>query len=138
MRRFPRRIWHVMPQGLKFPFQVTCGCRSDHNSVRRPAEDANTHAAFGRLADGVTLPQARADLEAVADRLAQEHPDTNKNVRPVVVRFSERYTCLVAGCGPAIEQLFVTLMGAVSFVLLIACLATVPPMNAPVNAGASG
>jgi predicted permease len=118
----PSVVIGVMPQGFKFPFQSDLWMPlGSQFGATTPPRNARTHAAFGRLADGVTLPQARADLEAVADRLAQEHPDTNKSVRPVVVRFSERYTCLMAGCGSAIKRLFVTLMGAVSFVLLIAC-----------------
>lgn len=36
----------------------------------------------GRLHDGVTLAQAQADLNGIAETLAQEHPVQNKNWRP--------------------------------------------------------
>jgi putative ABC transport system permease protein len=38
----------------------------------------------GRLADGVTLAEARAEIEAIVDRQRREYPDTNSN-RPVEV-----------------------------------------------------
>src|SRR5204862_3700618 len=71
--------------------------------------------AFGRLAPGVTLEQARAELTTIAARLAHDHPDTNTGVKPTVMTFNERYN------GGPIKLVFLALMGAVGFVLLIAC-----------------
>jgi ABC-type antimicrobial peptide transport system permease subunit len=67
------------------------------------------------MANGVTAAQARAELESVANRLAHDFPATNKDISPTVMTFNERYN------GGEIRLLFLTLMGAVGFVLLIAC-----------------
>jgi hypothetical protein len=32
---------------------------------------------------GVTLPQARAELQNIEEKLAHDFPDTNKNINPI-------------------------------------------------------
>ncbi|MET0552024.1 MAG: ABC transporter permease [Vicinamibacteria bacterium] len=84
-----------------------------------PAEVDNRSVRFltvmGRLGPGVSLAQANARLDAVARRVAADHPDTNKDrtasVEPLQNNFIGRDT--IAG-------LWLTL-GAAGFVLLIAC-----------------
>jgi predicted permease len=70
---------------------------------------------MGRLADGVTGAQASTDLEGVLARLARDFPDTSAGMRPVVQTWSERFN------GGPIRTVFLAMMGAVAFVLLIAC-----------------
>jgi putative ABC transport system permease protein len=69
---------------------------------------------IGRLAPGVAIAQARAEMEGIAARLAQEYPVTNPQcgvtLRPIRDIF-------VSDVRPAILVLFC----AVMFVLLIAC-----------------
>src|SRR6185295_817890 len=77
--------------------------------------DARNFEVFGRLAGGVTVAQAQAELKPIADRLAHDFPETNKDVKPTVMTFNDRYN------GGQIRLIFLTLMGAVGFVLLIAC-----------------
>ncbi len=67
----------------------------------------------GRLKPGVTPAQAQADLQAIAARLAKEHPeDAGRGVRVIGLR--ER----LAG---DVREALLALAGAVAFVLLIAC-----------------
>ena len=70
---------------------------------------------MGRLKPGVTLAQAQADLDVIARRIAQDHPDTNKNwgvsVEALQNDFLPRST----------RTTLWLLLGAVGFVLLIAC-----------------
>ncbi|HEX7284038.1 MAG TPA: ABC transporter permease [Vicinamibacterales bacterium] len=68
----------------------------------------------GRLKDGVTLEQARAEMEAISLQLAKEYPPTNKDVRSDVITLREH---LVGDVRPAVT-LFTA---AVLAVLLIAC-----------------
>ena len=76
---------------------------------------ARGYFAVGRLNDGVTVEQARAELKTIGTTLAAQYPETNKDLWPHADPFVERIL------GPQISLLFWALMGAVGFVLLIAC-----------------
>lgn len=68
----------------------------------------------GRLKDGVSIEQARAEMDAISMRIEQENPRSNKGVRAEVITLRDH---LVGDVRPA-----VTLFGgAVIAVLLIAC-----------------
>jgi putative ABC transport system permease protein len=68
-----------------------------------------------RLKRGVTLDRARSDLDAIAARLASEYPATNSNIGVLVDPLHERFV------GRDLTRALVVLLGAVAFVLLIAC-----------------
>jgi predicted permease len=69
---------------------------------------------IGRLKPGVTVEQAQADLNSVMGRLAETYPDANRGNGSKVSRLKER---MIGGIGPTLWLL----LGAVGFVLLIAC-----------------
>lgn len=69
---------------------------------------------IGRMKPGVTFEQAQADLSRIMGNLAIAYPGTNKDNDAKIVRMKDR---LVGG----IEPILWTLLGAVGFVLLIAC-----------------
>lgn len=69
---------------------------------------------IGRLKPGVTIEQAQADLSGVMARLASLYPGTNKGNGAKVSSLKER---MIDG----IESTLWLLLGAVGFVLLIAC-----------------
>jgi predicted permease len=81
---------------------------------RRVMYDEHFLVPIGRLADGVSLPQAAADLERVVRDLVREHPRENTDRGVLTRELSARIV------GPARERLFV-MLGAVALVLLIAC-----------------
>jgi putative ABC transport system permease protein len=107
----------VMPPDMKFPYNndVWLPFSQLPVQVRESKRGVRTLQAMGRLAPGVTLAQARGEIERISTKLAQDFPDTNKDFRPTVMTYNQR----VAG-GP-IRLIFLSLMGAVAFVLLIAC-----------------
>jgi predicted permease len=73
----------------------------------------------GRLADGRTLEQARAELETLYARLRADHPTTNEKVKPTVLPLASiRFHPMLDGY---VKAASVVLLGAVSLVLLIAC-----------------
>ncbi len=72
----------------------------------------NSLRIFGRMKDGATLAQARAEMAAITARLERQYPGTNRDV--VVTPLKEK----VVG---SIETPLVTLLCACGFVLLIAC-----------------
>ena len=45
--------------------------------ARDTKRDVPNLLGFGRLGDGVTMAQARAELLTISGRLAQEYPSTN-------------------------------------------------------------
>jgi predicted permease len=105
----------VMPAAFKFaPFWAT------HTELWVPdafgnsihERGGNHLRVFGRLKAGITLAQARADMATVSGRLEKEYPATNRDV--VVRPLKEN----VVG---KIETPLLMLLGAVGFVLLIAC-----------------
>jgi putative ABC transport system permease protein len=70
--------------------------------------------AIGRLKPGVTLEQAKADVDAIAIGLEERYPDTNTTWRLRLVPLRDE---LLGDIRPALY----VLLGAVAFVLLIAC-----------------
>ncbi|HEY6399934.1 MAG TPA: ABC transporter permease, partial [Blastocatellia bacterium] len=69
---------------------------------------------IGRLKPGVTIEQAEADLNRVMRDLAASYPETNRGNGAKFVPLHQR---MVGNIGPILW----TLLGAVGFVLLIAC-----------------
>jgi predicted permease len=69
---------------------------------------------IGRMKPGVTIEQASGELALIAERLALQSPDTNRNWSTKLTPMFE------ATIGSARPMLF-SLLGAVGFLLLIAC-----------------
>src|SRR3954467_8891366 len=69
---------------------------------------------IGRMKSGVTLEKAKAEMETIAAQLAQEYPKFNVRIGAVVNPLHEE---IVGNMKPAL----LILLGAVAFVLLIAC-----------------
>lgn len=80
----------------------------------RVRETYTYFSGIGRLKPGVTLAQARADMDRIALRLAEEYPKANKGSGIALVPLKQDITSSVAG-------VLYLLLGAVGFVLLIAC-----------------
>ena len=80
----------------------------------RPLRDSNYFDVWARLKPGVTLEQARAEMDAIARRLEKQYPDADADVGINAMRMQDT---LVKDIRPA---LFV-LLAAVVLVLLIGC-----------------
>ncbi len=70
--------------------------------------------ALGRMKPGVSVQQARADMNEIGINLERTYPDTNKAARVKLTPLRER---MVEG----IQSMLLVLLAAVGFVLLIAC-----------------
>ena len=106
----------VMPPDMRFPFNTDIW-------VARPQlppesltgkRDTRNLQVIGRLADGTSVEQARVELATIGQRLSQAYPATNTDVTPRLMPYSERLP-------GDIRLIFLSLQGAVAFLLLIAC-----------------
>jgi putative ABC transport system permease protein len=112
----PTVVVGIMPEGFRFPYMADGWEPLSHlPGLANQRRDARTLNVYGRLRDDVTLTQARAELSTIAERLARDHPDTNRNIQPTVVTLGDAFH------GSLLKVMFLTLMGAGTFVLLIAC-----------------
>ena len=109
----PHRIIGVMQAGFSFPDRVKLWRPLPIDPAKL---DRGPHylRVVGRLKSGVTLAQAQADLSAIAARLAQQYPE---KIAGHGVKL-ERLTDVIVG---DISLALFVLLGAVGFVLLIAC-----------------
>ena len=109
----PHQVIGVLPPGTPF---------LDWTDVFRPlvrAPKAQRGSwellGIGRLKPGVTLEAARADLQRVNKVLAERYPDSSRGMSAAVAPIDE----LVAG--DTTRRALWVLLGAVGFLLLIAC-----------------
>jgi len=113
----PYTVIGVMPAGFAFPSRTDLWLPVGPLSSEESWKSRGNHPGlFGvaRLKPGVTLPQARAEMETIAVRLEQQYPDSNKNNRVRVEPLLDNYVRNV-------RRALWTLLGAVGLVLLIAC-----------------
>ena len=104
----------VMPDGMKFP---------DGSELWVPfiATEAQTTrevrplSVFARLKPGVTREQAATEIEGIAQRIITDHPNHKNNV--IGGQVETLHQRFLNGAAP---RMFVVIMGAVVFVLLIA------------------
>jgi putative ABC transport system permease protein len=111
----PATIIGVMPDGVKFPDNTELWAPfipTEPQALRitRPID------VFARLRDQATSEEGRAEMNGMAQRLAVAYPDTNATLTNARMEtFKERFV------GGAARTVFLVMMGAVGFVLLIAC-----------------
>jgi predicted permease len=84
----PHTIIGVMPEGFRFPFahRYWVPLRLDPSDYARgsgPSIDM-----FGRLADGVSLRRAQAELTAIGQRMSAAYPETHRYRRPRVMHYT--------------------------------------------------
>jgi predicted permease len=112
----PSVVIGVMPEGFRYPQNADLWQPlSLISGLEKQPRGARGLEVVGRMRLDVTREQAQAEMQAIGQRLTQEYPDTNKDIQPRVQTINERVN------GGPIRVVFLSLLGAVAFVLLIAC-----------------
>ncbi len=113
----------VMPAGFAFPqdCQLWTAARyrvpdPPFDFGGDPAENRRSEylSVVGRLTDGIDLRVAQSEMHSLARRLAEEYPEVNKDEGIALVPLHEE---IAGDAGPQL----LLLLGAVAFLLLIAC-----------------
>jgi predicted permease len=107
----------VMPETFQFPagdpeVEVWSPLTLDLSSLA--SRPHRLYKTMGRLAPGVTIDRARAEMDQIAADIARDHPDSNAGWGVSLVPAHEQ---VVGNIGPTLWVLF----SAVVLVLLIAC-----------------
>jgi putative ABC transport system permease protein len=109
----PHTIIGVAPAALQFPRRVEVWTPARLAEERR-GRGNNFLMMVGRLKDGVTREQAHAQFNQIAGRLAQQHPQNHSKLAIAVAPLLEEQVRNV-------RDVLWIMLGAVGFVLLIAC-----------------
>src|SRR5438477_407094 len=110
----------VMGQDFEFPISTDPANRPQMwkplswTDQERAVRDNHNYAVIARLKNGVTLQQARAELDSISNQLARQYPGDNKGWGATAIPLHQD---LVGDVRPALLML----LGAVALVLLIAC-----------------
>ncbi len=111
----PTEIVGVMPSGFSFPQKVDLWVPLVKTAEVMDRTNRATWFVVGRLADGVAVEGARAEMIAIHQRQMREHPVETNATGMWVRTFREFFI------GDDSTTLYRALWGAVAFVLLIAC-----------------
>jgi predicted permease len=104
----------VMPASFRFPDRTVELWLPYYDRFASNRRAVRFSTGIGRLKRGVTLGQARADLDAVQAELGRQYPDTDREIGVRILPLKE---VVVANTGESLWVLF----GAVSLLLLISC-----------------
>jgi putative ABC transport system permease protein len=110
----PRTVVGVMPKGFRFPSQSDLWVPMASVFERNKNRLSRIDQTIARLKQGASLSQAQTEMNLIAQRLAAQYPDTNKDVGASVVSLRDHWTGTVRGS-------LLLLMTACGGVLLIAC-----------------
>src|SRR2546430_13423443 len=106
-----------MPRDFTFPKEVALWIPATFADFFFQAPSARLSrfvTAIGRLKPNVTLAQAQTEITATSGRIAQQHPNSDRDWN---VQLVSLYTQTIGSARTAL----LLLLGAVGLVLLIAC-----------------
>ena len=104
----------VMPPDFKWPAFAECWIPLSRDSGEMRNRANRYFGIAGLIKEDQTIESAQSELQTIAANLAAQYPDTNKNITIQVVPFREAIV-------RDVKTSLLVLLGAVGFVLLIAC-----------------
>jgi putative ABC transport system permease protein len=103
-----------MPPKFKFPDWAQLWVPMAWTGEQRAVRGNHNYMVIGRLKPGVEITAAKAEISAISTRLEQLYPEDDKGWGATILPLREQ---MVGDVRPAL----LVLLGAVAFVLLIAC-----------------
>jgi len=110
----PRTVIGVMPEGFQYPPQATMWAPFALDNETKARRDFHRFRVIARLKSGVSLEQARAEFQTIGTRLALQYPFMNQDE-------SISVNSMLEDTVGQLRPTLLILLGAVAFVLLIAC-----------------
>jgi len=110
----PYSVAGVMPESFRMPGWAQVWVPLGWTNEERMVRGNHNYMVIARLKSGVDIHQAQAELGGISTRLEQQYPEDDKGWGATAVPLREQ---LVGDIRPAL----LVLLGAVVFVLLIAC-----------------
>src|SRR5512144_758949 len=111
----PHDVVGIAPKGFQFPQGADAWAPLAFNAETAAKRSTRYLTVIGHLAPTRTLEDAQAQLSVIGERLAREHPDTNKDYGVRV--YTLRQGMIDVGLGPMLSLW----QASGIFVLLIAC-----------------
>ena len=111
----PFTIVGVMDKGFDFPLSAEAWLPMAFDAKQRVERDNRPLWVLGRLKPQATFEQAKAEMLTIAHQQAEAYPDAYKDWQLRVIPLGE------FAAGDLTRQYTLLLLGAVAFVLLIAC-----------------
>jgi putative ABC transport system permease protein len=111
----PYTIIGVMPPKFVFPNQHAIWMPIQHDATKLERGSGTWMELIARLKPGVSADEASVDISGIAKRIAAEHKQSNEGITAVARPIVE------SQIGPQPRRMLWTMLGAVFFVLLIAC-----------------
>jgi len=109
----PHTVIGVMPDWVRIPEFADLWVALAP-TVESTARDERSYSVVARLAPGVTVPAADAEMQTIASGLASAYPD-------VLAEWSAGVSSFREDLGGDVGPIFWLLLGAVGLVLLVAC-----------------
>ncbi|MCG6987836.1 MAG: ABC transporter permease [Gemmatimonadetes bacterium] len=110
----PFTVVGVMPRDFRFAVDVDIWVPLQRGGAWAQARQFHNFILVGRLADGVSVKQAQADVDRISESLAETYPETNRNkglnLTPLKEALAQPYKATLG-----------VLVAAVAVLLLIAC-----------------
>lgn len=110
----------VMPEGFAFPVSERIWAPLRVDGALLAPRTGPPVSIFGRLAPGVSMPAAQAELAVIGARLAAANPDTHRHLGPRVTPYAKPLTA--GGTALVIRNVLYAVNGV--FVLLLAIMCT--------------
>ena len=110
----PYTVIAVMPRSFHFPDTAEFWCPMSWTPASRSVRGEHHYVVIARLKPGADMRAAQAEMDTISQRLAQQYPADNNGWGATIVPLREQ---MVGDVRPAL----LVLLGAVVFVLLIAC-----------------